>query len=147
MKKSFIKKGVTEVIRDFDSSTGELVGEYKKEHHYLANSKESFFLCYSAIIGVLVEMEQSEVRVFGYLLQYADGAKIDITKKLRVEISKVTGLNERTIYNVLPSLIDKGLIFRHEEGLYQLNPRYVFKGSTDSRNKALVVALKLNCKL
>lgn len=147
MKKSFIKKGVTEVIRDFDSSTGELVGEYKKEHHYLANSKESFFLCYSAIIGVLVEMEQSEVRVFGYLLQYADGAKIDITKKLRVEISKVTGLNERTIYNVLPSLIDKGLIFRHDEGLYQLNPRYVFKGSTDSRNKALVVALKLNCKL
>lgn len=147
MKQSFIKKGVTEIVRDFDSSTGELVGEYKKEHHYLANSKESFFLCYSAIIGVLVEMEQSEVRVFGYLLQYADGAKIDITKKLRIEISKVTGLNERTIYNVLPSLIDKGLIFRHEEGLYQLNPRYVFKGSTDSRNKALVVALKLNCKL
>lgn len=147
MKKGFIKKGVTEIVRNVDVATGELVGEVTKEHHYLANSKESFFLCYSAIQGVFMEMEQSEIRVFGYLLQYVDGAKIDITKRLRLEIARKTNLNERTIYNILPSLVEKNLIFKHSDGLYQLNPRYVFKGSTVSRNNALVVALKIKCDL
>lgn len=147
MKKSFLKRRITETIRDFDSETGELMGENNKEFHFLANSDEEFFLSYVSIIGIFMNMEASEIRVFGYMLQYADGKKFDMTKRVRIEIAKCTNLNERTIYNIIPSLLEKKLIFKHDDGLYQLNPRYIYRGSSRERKLELVTVLKIDRSL
>lgn len=147
MKKSFLKTDIKEIETIIDFENGEVISTNTKQHSYLANSKEEFFLCYSSMLGVFMHMEQSEIRVFGYLLRYADGTKFDITKRIRIEIAKCTNLNERTIYNILPNLIDKKLIFKHDDGLYQINPRYAYRGSTSNRDKTLVAVLKLNCTL
>lgn len=146
MSKSFLKKGNTEIETIIDSETGEILDTNMKVHKYLANTKEEFFMCYSALIGVFMQMTQAEVRIFGYLLRYAKGIKFDITKKLRVDMSDSIDINERTILNTLPTLIEKRILFQHEGGLYQLNPRFAYQGSVVERNGALKAIIELGCK-
>jgi predicted transcriptional regulator len=141
--KSYLKKGKTVQNIFVDPDTGEIVGSNTKTHTYLADTKEEFFLLYSSVLGIFNMMEQSEIRVFSFLLQYADGTKFSIDRSMRLEISKSTTLNERTIYNTVKKLEMKNLIFRHDTGAYQVNPRYAFRGSTSDRNQALKTILEL----
>ena len=101
---------------------------------------------YPEILGVFMQMEQSEIRTFGYLLRYADGTKFDISKKIRNDIAENPGLNPMTIYNIVPKLVEKKLIFKHDSGLYQINPRYAFQGSSSDRKNELKTVLELHCK-
>lgn len=144
-KKSYLRTGATEFHNTIDKQTSEVLDAEVKQHKYLVNTKEEFFFCYSAIVGVFERMTQAEIRIFGYCLRYARGVKFDISKKIRVSMAQETNLNERTIYNALPSLIEKGLFFKYPDGLYVVNPRYVFQGSTAERNYALSVLLELHC--
>lgn len=144
--KAHLKTNYTEVTTIVDSETGEILDQEIKEHQYLANSKEEFFMGYSALIGVFMNMNQAEIRIFGYCLRFAKGVKFDISKKMRISMAKEININERTIHNTLPSLLDKKLLFVHSDGLYQINPRYAYRGSTNERNQALQTVLKLHCK-
>lgn len=146
MKKSFLKKGVSEIETFIDSETGEVLKSTVKEHSYIANSRETFFIGYSALVGAFMEMSQSEIRIFGYCLRYAKGVHFDISKNIRLDISRYTGINERTVLNTIPSLLEKKLLYKHESGLYQINPRYAFEGSTVDRNNELKVLISLGCK-
>jgi len=114
-----------------------------KFHSYSTKDKNEFFMCYSALIGVFMKMSQAEIRVFGYCLRYVTGIKFDISKKIRLAMAKEIDINERTILNTLPSLLEKGVLLQHEDELYQINPKYAFKGSLDNRKKAII---SLNCK-
>ena len=145
MKNSFLK--TSSIDRDvfIDVETGEIVDENIKHHKYLANSKEEFLLLYSSVLGIFEGLNQAEIRVYGYLLKYAEGLEFDISRKIRVNIAERTNLSERTIYNTCQSLLDKRLIFKTKNGLYQINPRYAFKGSTSERNAALKATLDLEC--
>lgn len=116
------------------------IGEY-----FNTELKEEKMLLHPSIIGIFTLMEQSEIRVYGYLLRYADGTSFAVSKAVRREISKVTTLNERTIYNTLKTLVKKNLLF-YIEGLYYLNPRYAFKGSSSIRNDKLKAIIELGCK-
>lgn len=146
MKKSFLKTQLTEVNSIVDMQTGELVEQTIKKHTYIANCKEDFLLLYSSILGIFQRMEQSEIRVFSFLLQYATGTKFSVNKPIRLEISKQTELNERTVYNTIKKLEDKKLIFKHDTGAFQVNPRYAFKGSSLERNNQLKLIIELGCK-
>ena len=147
MKKSFLKTGLTQLHTVVDSSTGEIMDHDAKVHTYLANTKEEFMLIYSSILGIFNKMEQSEIRVFSFLLQYADGTKFGVSKSIRIEIAAATELNERTVYNTIKVLETKKLIFKLPSGAYQINPRYAFRGSTSDRNKQMEVMLKLHCSV
>ena len=146
MKKSFLKTQITELSTILDKDTGEVIEQTIKKHSYIANSKEDFLLLYSSILGIFQRMEQSEIRVFSYLLQYANGTKFSVNKPIRLEISKQTDLNERTVYNTIKKLEDKNLIFKYDTGAYQVNPRYAFKGSSLERNNQLKLIIELGCK-
>ena len=142
MKKSNYKVGSTSTETYIDRETGEILDSFVKKHGYIANSKEEFLMIYSGIIGVFMRMEQSEIRVYGYLLRYANGVRFSITKSLRESMSKEVLLNERTIYNTLIVLRNKKLLF-YKDGLYQLNPRYAFRGSSADRNNALKAIIEI----
>ena len=145
MKKSFLKAGYSELETIVDVETGEILNGDVKVHSYLANTKEEFMLIYSSILGIFNRMEQSEIRVFSFLLQYADGTKFGVSKSIRIEIAEATDLNERTVYNTIKVLESKKLIFKLPSGAYQFNPRYAFNGSTSDRNKTLETVLKVYC--
>lgn len=144
--KSHLKTSIKEITNVIDSETGELLDTEIKEHTYLANTKEEFFMGYSALIGVFMKMNQAEIRIFGYCLRFAKGVKFDISKKMRISMAHEIDINERTIHNTLPALLEKKLLFVHTDGLYQINPRYAYRGSTSERNQALQAVLKLHCK-
>jgi hypothetical protein len=145
MKYSILKTGVVEVVNTMDSESGELLDSEIRKHTYLANTKETFFLGYSSLIGAFMEMSQAEIRIFGYCMRYAKGVKFDISKKIRLDIHLSTGLNERTVLNTLPNLLEKKLLYKHSDGLYQLNPRYAFEGSSLDRNNHLKILIELGC--
>ena len=146
MKRSYLKTGKTIITRTIDSGTGELLDEDIKEHKYLAETTDDFFLGYSSLLGIFMGMNQAEIRIFGYCLRYAKGVKFDISKRLRVSMSNEISLNERTILNTLPDLLDKRVLYKHSDGLYQVNPRHAFSGRTKERNKELKVIMELGCK-
>ena len=146
MKKSILKTGVTEVNNIIDKETGEIIEINVKKHTYIADNKEIFFIGYSALIGAFMEMSQAEIRIFGYCLRFAKGVHFDISKKIRLDISSFTGLNERTVLNTIPLMLEKGLLYKHATGLYQLNPRYAFEGSTSERNNQLKILIELGCR-
>lgn len=111
---------------------------------------DEFMMIYPDLLPIIMKMEQSEIRVYGYLLRYANGVSFSISKSLREQMGKEIDLNERTIYNTLIVLRDKKLLF-FKDGLYQLNPRYAFRGSSADRNNALKaiieIAMEENIKL
>lgn len=144
MRKSFLKHITEEVIRTVDIHSGELISEDKKRHSYLANTKEEFFICYASIIGIFMNMTQAQARIFGYCLRYRN-AKFDISKNVRLSMGKEIGLNERTIFKTLPILLEKKLIYKTEDNLYGINPRYIFYGSTHDRNKSLKALIDVSC--
>jgi hypothetical protein len=145
MKKSFYKTGIIREDYFLDKDTGELLGHNTKKHGYIANSKEEFLLIYSSLLGVFMRMEQTEIRVYGYLLRYANGIDFSISKALRQKMAEEIDLNERTIYNTIIILKQKNLIAENDK-LYRINPRYAFKGSTVDRNNSLKAIIELGCK-
>lgn len=146
VKQSYLRTGMIETEMFVDVDSGEILETNVKKHTYIANSKEEFLLLYSSVLGIFNKMEQSEIRVFSYLLQYADGTKFSIDKPMRLEIASTTELNERTVYNTVKKLTEKNLIFKYETGAYQINPRYAYKGSSINRNNALKAIIELGCK-
>ena len=145
MKNSFLKDSLIERERFVDVETGEILEENTKHHAYLANTKEEFMLLYSSMIGIFEGFTQAECRVYGYLLRYTDGLSFDISKKLRMDMADHTKLNERTIYNTCMQLMKKHLIFKDKNGLYRINPRFAFRGSSMERNRRLKTILELEC--
>ena len=145
MKKGFLKTQVTEITTIVDSNSGEVMDMSTKTHSYLANTKEEFFICYASIVGIFMNITQAEARVFGYCLRYRN-AKFDISKKVRLSMSDEVDLNERTILNTIPTLIEKNILYKSPDGLYGINPRYVFYGSTKDRDAALKAVIELGCK-
>lgn len=146
---SFLKVGKVIITDTVDSGTGEVLGSTRVEETFLAGNRDDFFLCYGALLHLIIDMTIAEVKTYMWLLsQYSDGTKFDISKKLRVEIGNKTGLNERSIYNIIPDLEKKKLIVRMvDTGLYVINPRYAFKGSSSTRAKNLKYILENHCPL
>ena len=145
MAKSFYKKGFTERDNYVDVDTGEILSSNERSYGYIANSKEEFFLVYSSILGIFMNMTQSEIRVYSYLLRYSSGIDFAINKGLRVKIGDEVGINERTVYVTIDSLIKKNLIINMGD-LYVINPRYAFRGSTKERDNKLKAIIELGYK-
>lgn len=125
----------TIVVNDL---TGEVVSSSLKSHYYNNRKGEKFYIMYDGIEELFMGMESSEIRVYGYLLRYSSGLTFQLNKSERLVISEQTGLNERTIYNLIPKLLEKGILLRVKNDRFIMNPELVFHGSRDSRDKFLL---------
>lgn len=145
-KRAYLKTGLTDRLTVVDSQTGEVLNEIVKKHKYLAKSKEEFFLVYVSLLGIFKKLSHPETKVYCYLLEnHIIGANIAITNKLRVIIGKETKLSPGTVSNALGFLTEKRLIYSPQRGLYKLNPRYAYQGSTADREKLLKFILEVEC--
>lgn len=149
-KESYQKTSVVEVttnqIVDFES--GEVVSENKevKKHKYITG-KETFFLAYSSLINALSQSKDLKIKVYAYLLQsYNFGVNFQLGKPIKKEIANLYDVSESAVSNVLTQLKKEHFLYSPNRGLYRLNPRYAFKGSSKNRNKELNVIIELGCK-
>lgn len=129
----------TIVVNDL---TGEVVSSSLKSHYYNNRKGEKFYIMYDGIEELFMSMESSEIRVYGYLLRYSSGLTFQLNKSERLAISEQTGLNERTIYNLIPKLLEKRILLRVKNDRFVMNPELVFHGGRDSRDKFLLKVKK-----
>lgn len=145
MKTSFLKPSLTERFREVDLQTGEVKGHIKKLT-YLANSNEEFYLLFSSVLGIFTQMNQAEIRVYAYfLMQHKVGSEIAVPRGIRLLIAEATDLKSGSVANALGKLVEKKLLYTVSKGIYKINPRYAFKGSTSERKKLLKFILEAEC--
>lgn len=145
-RKSYLKTGIseTEMVVSVD---GEVLDRNIKQHRYLAETKEQFFIGYVSMLALFYEeLSGPEIKVYAYLLaHYNFDSTIAIVKGIKEEMVKKIGGSTRTIDNALVTLTAKKLLYTTTRAIYKLNPRYAFKGSTGERNKLLKVILEMEC--
>ena len=145
-KKSYLKTSVSEVQTIVDSD-GVVKGQNIKNHKYLAETKEQFFIGYVSMLALFYEeLSGPEIKVYAYLLaHYNFDTTIAIVKGIKEEMIKKIGGKTGTIDNALSTLTAKKLLYSTGRAIYKLNPRYAFKGSTGERNRLLKVILEMEC--
>jgi len=144
-KKSYLKTSHTDTTTVV-TPDGEVLEQDIKNVKYLAANKEEFFIMYSSIIGQLERLTLPQIRVYCFLLEnYNIGSPIAITMGLKQYIATKYDISPGTISNNLTGLVENKLMYKVSKGLYKLNPRYAFKGSTRDRNSMLKVILELEC--
>lgn len=128
-----------------DVDTGEVISADVKQHKIIVGTTDEFLFIYSSLIGVMKQFTMPQIRVFACLLRYADGLRFQVGKAWREQTSKEIGIGERTVYTTLKELEELNVIYK-SDGLYQVNPRYAFKGSSLTRKDALKAIIELGCK-
>lgn len=146
MKRPFLKTSIIDRMTVIDGDSGEILEQREKKYKYLAKNKEEFFIIYTSLIGVFKKLSNPGVKVYCYLLEnYNIGTCIAISTQLRGLIGKDLKLGSGTVANTLTELMEKKLIYNVDWGIYKLNPRYAFQGSTADRDKLLRVVLEVEC--
>jgi hypothetical protein len=143
---SYLKPSIseTEIVVSED---GEVIERTVRQHKYLAETKEQFFIGYVSMLALFYEeLSGPEIKVYAYLLDhYNFDSTIAIVKAIKEEMVKKMGGSTRTIDNALVTLTAKRLLYSTGRAIYKLNPRYAFKGSTGERNRLLKVIIELEC--
>lgn len=147
MKQSILKTATTQITEIIDSETGELLESNVKHHKYIANSKEEFLLLYVNALPIFRGISNPAKSVYAYLLErYNAKAVFEVGGGMRGLMSKELQFAPSTIANALTELVETKLLYSKAKGLYQINPRYAFKGSTSERNEALKAIIEIGCK-
>lgn len=147
--KYIMKIGVKKhtVVNNYvDSHTGELIDvdiQVKKES-VVFNSKESFFMGYSAIIGVLNKLNGASVKVLQWSCIKADynTNRISLQRVVCEEIAESLGLSYSAVKNAIVSLVKSGVFVREGVALYRINPKYYWRGDSASRSEAMKFILE-----
>ena len=146
-KQSYLATGIKERITVIDGNTSEILSEETKRHTYIANSKEEFMLLYVNALPIFIDLSNPAKSTYAYLLsKYASETIFEIGGGTRSLIANRLGMSMSAIANGLTELKEAGLLYSPNKGMYQINPRYAFKGSTINRNAALKAIIELGCK-
>lgn len=127
--------------------TGEVEDIQVTNHQYLAGNPDEFYLAYTALLNVWAkwDLSVSDLNLYAYLCKnYANGTPFNISEYVKKEVANITGRSATSFNNSPRALVSKGLIIRVSNKTYKINPRYIFKGSSSNRNKALFEILQTN---
>ena len=146
-KQSYLTTGMRERVIIMDKETGEVISDEIKRHTYIANSKEEFMLLYVNALPIFIDLSNPAKSTYAYLLsKYASETIFEIGGGTRSLIANRLGMSLSAIANGLTELKEAGLLYSQNKGMYQINPRYAFKGSTTNRDAALKAIIELGCK-
>ena len=128
---------------------GELIDEKTIVHSYIVDDKETFYLIYSSLIGLLGEISNPAVKVLSYvLLNYKTDTQFEIGGATRNMIADKMKISNSAVANALTELKNNTILYSFNRSVYQINPKYAFQGSTSNRKKALksIIELRYNKK-
>lgn len=145
MKKDIVKRVGTEIESVIDSETGEVLEVSAKNLKILVNPSE-FCLVYSGLWNVILgnPLSKADIELLSFLLaKYSDGTPFNISSFVKGEVAKYTGKAVTSYNNSTAKLLKYGLIFKVDNRVYKINPRYAFKGSSYNRKKAVIEMLEV----
>ena len=128
---------------------GELIDEKTIVHSYIVDDKETFYLIYSSLIGLLGEISNPAVKVLSYvLLNYKTDTQFEIGGATRNMIADKMKISNSAVANALTELKNNTILYSFNRSVYQINPKYAFQGSTSNRKKSLkaIIELRYNKK-
>ena len=144
--KEHLKTGTTVITKYVDRETGEILDQEIETSKYLAGSKDEFFLMYSAMINVLKGCNDPEIILLAGLIErYSSGQSFAMTQHLKDEIGVGVNCSVLSFNRAFTELKRANIIVEPKSRLYKINPRFVFKGSSNNRGKHLKVVLEY-CK-
>ena len=147
MRKSFLKNTTTERYVVIDKETGEVMDEYTNNLSYLANTKEEFYLMYSSMVLILKTSKDVNMKLFAALLErYSHGAEFSMSKGLKTIIAKECECSPRSLDNSFSFLVKEHVVIRLDCNLYRIEPRHIFKGASNQRNKELKAVVEMYCE-
>lgn len=147
MKKSTLKTSYVETQTTIDKETGEILDVSVNKISYLANTKEDFYLMYSSMVLILKASSDVKMKLFASLLErYSRGQEFSMNKGLKEIIAKETNCKARSLDTSFTELVRANVIVKIEVGLYKINPRHIFQGSSINRNNQLKAIIELGCK-
>lgn len=94
--------------------------------------------------GVYLSKEALEVCTY-LALNHKVGVSISIPRSIRVEIGESYQISQGTVANALAELCEQTILYSIQRGVYKMNPRFFFKGSTSDRQSMLKTVLQLEC--
>lgn len=147
--KAHLKTRIKEIHKDtfVDPETGEVVEKTNVVKHTYMTGKDEFFLAYSYLIDMLKSCKDLKVKVYAYLLEnYKTGVMFQLGNPIKNIMAERFDCSASSISNTLTILKEEKLIYSPSRGLYMLNPRFAFKGSSTQRDKQLKVIFELGCK-
>lgn len=149
MQKSHLRMLGSHTERKFTvDENGEVVEDEPVVHRvsYMAG-KDQFYLMYSYFIDVLMSSKDMKLKVFAYLLEkYNAGTEFQLGNPIKKIIAEKLNTSVSAVSNTITQLKRDNLLYSPDRGLYILNPRYAFKGSSNERNKQLKIIIELGCK-
>ena len=130
-----------------DKENGKVLDEFEKKHSYLTKNKQKFYLVYASIWSIMEkQLSGPAMKVFAFFAsRYNCGAPIGVNKNMREIVAKELEIKQGTVANTLTELTDKKLMYSTEKGVYKINPRHIFQGSTTERNNHLKFVLEVEC--
>ena len=143
---SHLKTVHSRVTETIDSETGEVIDVQFKETKILTNSREEFIQLYVSVESKLSGLALAQERLFTYCILHCDRENIiRISSYDKKVILEKWDLAASTIANSLLSLIQAKLLIRIGRGTYRVNPKYVWKDTSDSRKKMSTNVLTIEC--
>lgn len=129
-----------------DRETGEILSQTTNKDKYLAGSKEEFYLMYSSMVIILKSSSDVRMKLFASLLErYSKGVEFGMSADLKKIIASETGCSPRSLDSAMTDLVEKNIIVKLGRSLYRINPRHIFQGSSDNRNRELLAVIELHC--
>lgn len=134
-----------QVVIDENGEVHELEPDIKTVS-YIAG-RDDFYLMYSYFIDVLMSSKDMKLKVYAYLLEkYNAGTEFQLGNPIKKIIADKLDTSVSAVSNTITQLKKDNLLYSPDRGLYMLNPRYAFKGSSKERNKQLKVIIELGCR-
>lgn len=146
-EKSILKGGATHTEVVIDKETGEIISTEIKRHTYIANTKEEFMFIYVTLFPIFIGLSAPAKSLYIYILsKYPVNTEFEIADGSRRTISEALNIGRSSVSNALLELKNRNLIFSRSRSMYQINPRYAYKGSTADRANALKAIIEIGLK-
>lgn len=139
--KAHVKTGNQKVNTYVDSQTGEILSTEIKTSNYVVTKGEEFCLLYTSCINILEKwnLSISDLQTFAYLCNhYANGQIFTMNQNIKIELGKMNKKSPTSYNNSTRNLLEKDLIVEAGHRAYRLNPKYIWKGDSNSRKLAIL---------
>ncbi len=147
MGNSRLKNSHKTITHFVDKDTGEILESNTKSHKYIASTRDEFMLLYVNVLPIFINLSHPSKIVYAHLLSnYNSNVIFEIALGTRSMIANNYQISMSAVANALTELKENSLIYSHGKGMYQINPRYAFKGSSNDRNDALKAIIEIGCK-